>query len=513
MKKIKKLMAVVIAVLMVLVSVVPAFAADNYTITINNSSSNVSMKDITYNAYKVFDVTLSGYDENGENPQNYAYEVNADFVDFSYNGYSDDDLVTYVSKLKNESDELNAFAEAVKNYIKSNNIEPAGKVTADSDKSAVINVTELGYYLVMETATSVDGNNTLTAFCALNTTNNNAEVNLKVDAPTITKQVKENGDTEYGAWTDAQIGETVNFLITVTVPTYANYYDTYKYIVHDTMENGLTMTDGTLKVYSDASLETEVDTTNYTVTTDDSCTFDLQLNSAFVQENTGKTFYITYDATVNNEAEIYTASNDNTANIEYSNNAYDESLTTNTTNKTVMIYSYSFDLLKYYLNNNVETPLKDAKFKLYSDAACENEVKLVKVDDTTYRVALEDETATDYIVSVEEKITINGLDDAVYYLMEMVAPAGYNHIETPIKVTVDANAKADNSDVESLSIYQDDSQDSVKYIGVENKSGSLLPFTGGIGSMIFYVVGGALVIGACILLITHLRVSGKKEDK
>ena len=77
----------------------------------------------------------------------------------------------------------------------------------------------------------------------------------------------------------------------------------------------------------------------------------------------------------------------------------------------------------------------------------------------------------------------------------------------------DLKAKADNSDVESVSIYQDDNADAVEYIGVENKSGSLLPFTGGIGSMIFYVVGGALVIGACILLITHLRVSGKKEEK
>ena len=513
MKKTKKLMAVVIAILLVVVSVVPAFAAGDYTITINNSSSNVSMNGITYNAYRVFDVTLSGYDQNGENPTNYAYEVNADFADFSYNGYSDDDFVAYVATLSDQSDELNAFAEAVKNYITDNSISATGSVTATADDEAVINVTELGYYLVMETATSVDGSNTLTAFCALNTTNNNAEVNLKVDAPTIAKQVKENGETAYGAWTDAEIGETVNFLLTVTVPTYANYYDTYTYIVHDTMDSGLTMTDGTLKVYSDSALTTEVTATNYTVTTDDDCTFDLQLNSDFVQANTGKTFYIAYDATVNSTAKIYTNSNDNSANIEYSNDAYDESSTTTTTDKTVKVYSYSFDLLKYYMNNSTETPLKDAKFKLYSDAACENEIALVKVDDTTYRVALDGETVADYIVSVEEKITINGLDDAVYYLKEMVAPDGYNLIETAITVTVDATAKADNSDVESVSIYQDDNADAVEYIGVENKSGSLLPFTGGIGSMIFYVVGGALVIGACILLITHLRVSGKKEEK
>ena len=115
MKKTKKLMAVVIAILLVVVSVVPAFAAGDYTITINNSSSNVSMNGITYNAYRVFDVTLSGYDQNGENPTNYAYEVNADFADFSYNGYSDDDLVAYVATLSDQGDELNAFAEAVKN--------------------------------------------------------------------------------------------------------------------------------------------------------------------------------------------------------------------------------------------------------------------------------------------------------------------------------------------------------------------------------------------------------------
>ncbi len=512
MKKLKKTMVILMAILMVVISTIPAFATGDYTITINNSNTNVSMKNITYNAYRVFDVTLSGYDQNGENPTNYSYTVNADFADFSYNGNTGDDLVAYVATLNDQSDELNAFAQAVKDYIEANSIAPAGAVTADSDTSAVIDVTEPGYYLVMETATATDGNSTLTAFCALDTTDNNAEVNLKVDAPTITKQVKEDGEANYGAYTDAEIGEKVNFLLTVTVPNYADYYDTYTYIVHDQMDTSLTLTDGTLKVYSDDTLTSEVANTNYAVTTDDSCTFDVKFNSDFVKANTGKTFYIAYDATVNSTANIYTDSNDNSANIEYSNNAYDESTTT-TTDKTVKVYSYSFDLLKYYLNNSVETPLKDAKFKLYSDEACNNEIALVKVDDTTYRVALEGETTAEYIVSVEEKITINGLDDAIYYLKEIEAPKGYNLIKEPITVTIDATANADNTDVASLSVYQDDNTEAVEYIGVENKSGSLLPFTGGIGATIFYVVGGALVVGSCVLFITHIRMNSKKEDE
>lgn len=509
--KTKKVLAVIFAVMIMLMATIPAFSAeDNYTITINNQSANVSMNGITYNAYKVFDVTLSGYDQD-ETPSNYAYTVSDEFKDFTYNGKTGDDLVAYVATLGDQSDELNAFAEEVMNYAADNDIQPAGTVTGTEANTAVITVTELGYYLVTESATSVDGSNTLKAFCALDTTANNAEVNLKVDAPTITKQVKENGETAYGSWTDAQIGETVNFLLTVTVPTYANYYDTYTYVIHDSMGTGLTLNENTLKVYSDAQLTTEVAAANYStvITNEDACTFEIALNSDFVQTNTGKTFYVYYDAVVNKDAAVYDAANLNDALIEYSNNAYDETKTTTTPEKEVKVYTYSFELLKYYLDGTTETPLADAHFKLYSDAALENEVKLVKLADNSYRVATEGETAADTIVSIEGKITIAGLDDGDYYLSETKAPSGYNLIKDAIKVTVDANAKADNTDVESLSIYQDDSAEAVEYIGVENKTGSLLPFTGGIGATIFYIVGGALIVVALVLLITHKRVKNK----
>lgn len=621
MKRVKNLLVLVIAVLMLVVSVSPAFAADEYKITINNPSGNVSMNGITYEAYKVFDVTLGDLDadlvipdgsvvtspedanppvdKNGNlyrvegveaviadstiqlswnevpgaieylvyvNDQNYdttdttsfdvtgctpntaydisvickfaddsvqsleyayvlkvktpvtkldhertyAYVVSEEFKDFVYEGKTGDELVEYVATFTDESDELNKFAAAVKDYISTNNISAAGSVTATADNTAEITVSELGYYIVMEKADSVDGDNTLTAFCALNTTDTDAILNLKVDAPTITKQVKSN-EAAYGVWTDAKIGDTVKFLLTVTVPQYADYYDNYTYIVHDSMESGLTLTDGTLKVYSDAELTTEVDAANYAVTTEDICTFDLQLNNDFVQANTGATYYIAYDATVNGDVEIYTDSNDNVANIEYSADAYDETATAFTPDKTAKVYSYSFDFLKYYVNeNNEEIPLRGAQFKLFSDAACENEVKVVGLNDTTYRVALEGEAAADYIVSVEGEMTVQGLDIGTYYLKEMIAPNGYNLLDDAIVINIEATANADGSDVETISVSQDGTV--VECVKIENKSGTKLPFTGGIGSTIFFVIGGILVIGACVLLITYLRVSGKKED-
>lgn len=522
-KTLKQVFAILLSIAIIFAVAVTAIAADPpYTITINNGSSAVSMTGITYNAYKVFNVTLSGDNAEGI-PQNYAYTISDEFNDFTYTvgetSYSGKTLIDYVATLNNNSDELNDFASAARTYISDNSIAASGTVTATDANTAVIEVAELGYYLVTATANPTDigsSPETVTAFCALNTTNYNAEVNLKADVPTITKGVKEDDDTDYSTYADGEINEKFNFLLTATIPSYASYYDSYTYKIHDTMDASLTLDKTSIKLYSDLNAKTPIDAANYTISADsnaDGCTFEIVFSSSyFTYENEGKTIYVCYDATFNTDTKIYTESNNNSVHIEYSNNAYDENSTANTPDKSVKVYSYSFDLFKYYLDGETQRGLADAHFKLYRDDACTQEISLVKNADGTYRPAVDGETAVE-IVSTTDKVNIKGLDSGVYYLSEIKAPDGYNLNPSPIKVTITATANADTTDIASVSIYQDDSADPVDHIGVLNNSGSLLPITGGIGTIIFYIIGGVLVVGVIIILITRMRVSRRKNDR
>lgn len=551
MKVTKKLLVLLLSVVMVFALAVPVFADDaTYTITVKNTSTNLKMEGITYYAYKVFDVTLSGYDENGENPTNYAYTVNANFAGFKYK-YTDldgniieksgKDLIALVGTFRNRSDKLNDFAKQVMEYATTNNITATASATAEDDATQVtINVDTAGYYLVTATANSEDTSALLTAFCALDTTNNSAEVNLKVDAPTVEKEVKEAGDNEYAKYADASIGETLNYRLTVTIPEYADYYDTYKYIVHDTMGAGLTLVEDSIKVYINEELTLELDATDYLeydpfdhpgetipvtiytvttgddITTGDDCTFELEFANDFIHGNPGRPYYITYNATVNKDAVIYAESNDNSAHVEYSNDPYDETKTTTTTDSVVKLYTYSFDLKKYYLDGENEVALAGAEFKLYSDEDCTTEIPLVKVSDTEYRVATADETGV-AIISVAGQMVIQGLDKGTYYLKETKAPSGYNLLDEAVKVTITPTDNGTETTpataVTAVNVYQaDDTTNAIDYIGIENKSGSKLPFTGGTGTMIFYIVGSVLVVGAVVLLITQKRVSNKKSD-
>lgn len=523
-KTFKRIFAILLAITILFAVSVTALAADPpYTITINNNSSAVSMNGITYSAYKIFDVTLSGDNEQGV-PQNYAYTISDEYSGFSYDvtvgdtttSYSGKALIDYVARLSNNSDALNDFAAAVRTYIINNTIPASATETATDDDSAVISVNDLGYYLVTATANPTDVSTTpeaVTAFCALNTTNYNAEVNLKADVPTISKSVKEDDDTTYASYADGEINEKFNFKLTATIPSYASYYDRYTYIIHDTMDSSLTLDKDSIKLYSDADLSTEIDVANYTVSADsnaDGCTFEITLKSEYFTTATdGTTIYVGYDATLTTGAKIYTDSNNNTTHIEYSNDAYDESSTADTPDKTVKVYSYSFDLFKYYLEGETKHGLADAHFRLYRDAACNQEILLVKNADGTYRLAETGETAVE-IISTTEKVTIKGLDSGDYYLKETKAPNGYNLNPDAVKITITANANTDSTDIASVSLKQDGAD--TTEISIQNNSGTLLPLTGGIGTVMFYVVGGILVVGVVIILITRMRVSRKKNS-
>ena len=156
-----------------------------------------------------------------------------------------------------------------------------------------------------------------------------------------------------------------------------------------------------------------------------------------------------------------------------------------------------------------EEKLAGATFQLSRDEAGAQVIKLVKVDDTTYRLALPTETegVVDTITTGETgELVINGLADGTYYLTETKAPRGYNLLREPVNVTIghkDANGKL----TETSFVGNQTEMDTSGVVKVENNAGAELPSTGGIGTTVFYVLGSAMALGAVILLVAKKRMA------
>lgn len=132
--------------------------------------------------------------------------------------------------------------------------------------------------------------------------------------------------------------------------------------------------------------------------------------------------------------------------------------------------------------------------------------KLVKVDDTTYRLALPTETEGVVDTITTGELVINGLADGTYYLTETKAPRGYNLLREPVKVKID-HTTANGKLTETSFVADQTETDTSGVVKVENNAGAELPSTGGIGTTVFYVLGSAMALGAVILLVTKKRMA------
>ncbi|MCI2105808.1 MAG: SpaH/EbpB family LPXTG-anchored major pilin [Intestinimonas sp.] len=512
MKTVKKALHLLLALALVFVLAVPAFAmySPTYAITLNNHSDAVSMNGTTYNAYKLFDVT--SYDAV---KQAYQYTVADAFSGFTYDDgtttHTSADMVSYVYSLDGNDDGLKAFTQAVSDYITSNSIPVAGSAEGTEDDSVTIDLSSAGagYYIVLASGKAVE-DNTVTALCNLTTAAPTSDVNLKADAPTIDKQVQEDSTSTWGKVADYSIGEDVPFKISSTIPSYASTYDTYTYVIHDTMDPTLSYNDGSLAVYNGDTLVSP-DSTTYTLTTgtdiNQNTLITLDFASDYIKAHGGDSLTVTYTGKLTEDALIYNEYQDNTVYLEYSNNPYNTSSKANTPEHKVHVYTYQFDIYKYFTQSGSQTDLAGAYFKLYSDASCENEIRLVE-DEAFYRPMVSSDTAesTAMVSGADGLITIKGLDEGVYYLKETQAPEGFNAMTDPIKVTI--SRTTNETSVTGMTLQKDTEE--VNRIEIENSTGGLLPATGGIGTTIFYVVGGGLTAGAAILLITRRRMNGRK---
>lgn len=484
MKKVKRMLALLAAFALVLAMAVPAFADGNTgSITVQGAVDGE-----TYSIYKIFDVT--GYDTM-TTPHKITYKVTDGWASFFAKGNPGATYVTLDSKKQISATTLDssnapAFAAAAIAWAKdsAHNINAAESKTANKDGVTFTNV-ENGYYLV---------DTSLGALCSLdNVTGNTATISEKNKVPSVEKKVK-SGDN-YESSNSAKIGDTVEYKTTITINGSVE-----KVVLHDKMDTGLTFDETSVKVKVGGA---DVAADNYTLKkpgteSSDSCTFEIEFKDSYIAGlATGTQIEVKYSATLNENAVIGTTGNKNDTWLKYGNNG---SVTSETTT-----YSYSFDLVK---TDSDGTLLAGAKFKLYADQNCANEIKLVADGDNAYRVAKTGEKAVESIeTNATSALTIKGLKGTTtYYLKEIEAPKGYNELENAFEFTIASANISSNLSTTSNKWVEGKSTG----IHIINNAGTTLPSTGGMGTTVFYVVGGGLMAVAVVLLVTKKRMENKR---
>lgn len=528
MKHAKKLASLLLALVMVFALATTAFAAnDDGSITISNATVGES-----YSVYKVFDLTYEGdavsytYTRTGETDALYT-ALAGDASPFTL-------TVTTTENVYNVSLKDSKTAADVSTFLKANVsklTKTAGPVKATNNEVKFENL-PYGYYYItssLGTVVTVDS-----AKKDVTVIDKNQKPGWDPENPTNPDESGEQGKfvaaTEngtYGKTSTAAIGDTVFFKVNAYAPKYAGDKLVKTYTFTDTLADGFTYNKD-LKV----ALNGTVLTSGYTVTTNGQ-TITVVVNAGDIADYPVEAHLsITYSATVDEDA-VY--DNVNTANMSWTvypndpntgkpdtskdpynpndpqNPSTDPKDPSNPPASTTDTYVFGFNLQKYKESVAVENKLNGAKFKLYDAATEGNEIPLVKNADGTYRVASAEERAADGFTSAEIEAgtaQIFGLDEKTYYLEETVAPNGYNMLTERVPVQITATTVDDQNqtvpNVDSNGILN-------KTIEVINNAGALLPATGGMGTTLFYVLGGLLVVAAAVLLVTKKRMNRSEQ--
>ena len=509
MKTMKKILSLVMGLVMALAMSVTAFAAgENYSITIENP-----VPGHTYEAYQIFAGDLTMKDGN-KVLSNITWGSGVDTANLPE---TLKDAAAVAENLSKGEMTAAEFAKTVAPYLKADGVKTSNAVTGGYTISGL----DAGYYLVKDQDNSL--NNAADFYTAyIMEVVGDVNAKPKGDKPTLEKQIKDNDTGDWGVVGDNQIGDTVEFRTISTVP------DTkYDYIISDTMSDGLTFNNDVTIMVNGKVLPQEY----YAVTvTGNSFRVEINILEAIAAGymTADDQIITSYSGVLNENAKVYDEGNqDNTAHLEYSNNPNNTEDRGRTPDSKVYDWTFKMDVHKVDKDNK---PLEGAKFVLskngflkVADMNCdENGVPTVTTDliglvrnaDGDYVVATADANKGDIVYAIDAgNPTIKGLDDVTdYYLYETKAPEGYNLLSQPVQFKINAEYKTDGSELEDgyPTVTVDGKVADTMSFNVVNQSGAELPSTGGIGTTIFYVVGGLLVVGAGIVLVTKKRM-GKAE--
>ena len=496
MKSIKRIIALLLTAVMTMTMSVTAFAADSGCSLTVNVKGGQDLKGQTINLYKLFDVTTS---QSGET-KNYAYTVNNTYKEKLATTLSipetskNEDFVKKVSELDKTGVQKFANDFTASALTKKLSATETSNKIDESKTSYDFKNLQPGYYLVYVTG----GKEIQSSLVTVEEGKTNT-INLKTEAPSITKRAEQ--DT-------VSIGQVVKYTVTGSVPDTTGY-EQYVYKIQDTLskgldfvndKNGTATSEGKVNVtvaFKEAGVTAggTTPTTATLDTTNKTMSLDLSVWVRANQTNKGKEFTVTYYAKVNKEAVV---TEKNSATLEYGNNPGD---TTTTKPSEVKTPTYALDINK--TKAGTDARLAGAKFKLYKDST-NSEANVVKVEGTNGNYVVDptsDNTVFESVASIDDKnynLHVNGLAAGTYYLVETEAPAGFNKLTDPIKVNI---AKSATGDVNDWTLSKNDDKEDDKIIDVENSTGSILPSTGGMGTIAFAVVAAILVFGVAVSFI------------
>ena len=496
----KKLMAALLAVAMVCAMAIPAFAAGGAGATTGEGKITIDNAVIGH-TYKIYRILNLQYNDTAKS---FRYEKNDKWGAFveEQTAYLSVDSTTGVVTWANSDNADNgtaikALAVAAGQYVK----DQGTALTADDFKEAtsstvIFDNLPLGWYLVVSDLTS-------DAICSIDTTAKEVTIKEKNGVPTVTKEV-EYASGSWGQGNDGNVGDTVNFQTTI----YVTDGNPTNYVLHDKMSNGLTFKEDSIAV----KVNDTTPITNYTVkyTNTDKCTFEISFPNGTLHTN--DKVVVTYSATINSNAVVGTAGNENETWLKYGNNG-------ETTHGRTKTYTWKFNIFKYFTDSDDTMQyLANVEFVLYRKNA-DDKAEYAKFDSnnnnklTGWTETKDD--ATRLTTNATSTVTVEGLDEGTYFLKEITTPDGFNGLTSDVEVQIDSSCNTLNGatyTVQYKMVNEDDFTDTdeeEKVVPIENKRGTVLPGTGGIGTTIFYVVGGGLMVAAAILLITKKRMENR----
>ena len=574
MKKARKLTAVLLSLVMLLALVIPASAEDTYSITIHNDKTGHIYEAYQIFAGTVSDDETDGETDGGPMLGDITWGSGVDGAALlAALKAADEEKYGACTTAADVAEALGAEGATAADAAAFADIA-AQRLTATVEGTAdepvggnyVINNLPAGYYLVKDSLQAGDNQTGQVLSDYIVQVLGNVTMDPKdSDIPTVLKKVydeefavnDEEGTygTGYNDVADWDIGDRVPFKLIAAVPQNIDSYEEYTFIFHDTLSAGLTLDRDSLHVYVTETTDANINefdpqaATLYTVSeVAENGTFTVtipNIKALDSHDHPANYIIVAYDAFLNENAEIGLDGNPNSVSLEFSNDPNGEG-TGRTEEDTVIVFTYELDGTKVD-GADVDTKLEGAQFVLLNGggtraARVDETGKLtgwVEPDDikegltgTNDREKMNELTNEDFadaglaITSAADgTFKIAGLDDGTYYLREIQAPNGYNLLEDDVKLVITAETSnvqnwagdpdlaltALNISVNDGELQPGNTDTGIVNVTVENNRGATLPETGGMGTTLFYIIGGLLVVGAGVLLVVRIRMKAHNE--